>query len=438
MPRDVAPRAESRFALWLARFRGLPWVALTVVALLALSAPFAIDPIHDAATMQPIAEATLHRPASYLLLAPVSSILDTITLLSARQHVALILTLLLGWTLWWWWRRREVDMAVAPARRAVRVTARVGIALVLLVGLYAAALLLPRPMAGLDTAGPELVSIDFHTHTNFSHDGRPDWHPEDVRKWHRDAGFDVAYITDHRTFEGARDGWANNPSSSGEATILLPAIEVVWRGEHVNVLDADRMYRGILTPTLRDIDEEGLRLASLVPGNEPVLIETIPGDLSKVVPAKGRGTAGVRAIELVDGAPRGLGQSRLERARILALADSGKLALVAGSDHHGWGHTASAWTLMLLPGWRAAPPEELSRAIAATLRDQGRGATKVVERYVADTETGIALPLTVPLVAWGMFRTLSFDERVVWFAWAAALSLLVRVQRMRRRTPGDG
>jgi hypothetical protein len=44
----------------------------------------------------------------------------------------------------------------------------------------------------------------------------------------------------------------------------------------------------------------------------------------------------------------------------------------------------------------------------------------------------------VPLVAWGMFRTLSLDERVVWLAWVAALSLLVRVPWMRRRTPGDG
>ena len=212
---------------------------------------------------------------------------------------------------------------------------------------------------------------------------------------------------------------------------------MVWNGEHVNVLDADRMYRGILDPALRDIDTEALRLASLMAGNEPVLIETLPGDPSKAQIAKGPGTPGVRAIELVDGDPRGLTQSRLERRRIIALADSAHLALVAGSNHHGWGHTASAWTLMLMPGWRAALPEELSQAISRTIREGGRGATKVVERYVAETDRGIALPLTVPLVTWGMFRTLSVDERVVWLAWVAALTLLVRVRGMRRRDPGD-
>ncbi|HEV7991081.1 MAG TPA: hypothetical protein VGP25_04605 [Gemmatimonadaceae bacterium] len=437
MPRDDAARADTPFSRRLARLRRWPWGAISVVALLVLSAAWAIDPIRDAATLGPVPEATLHRPAGYLLLAPISDILDTLTLLSARQHVALLLTLIIGWLVWWWWRLPELDVAITPARRVVRVAARIGIALATLVLIYLAALVLPRPMAGLDTAGPDLIAIDFHSHTKYSHDGRPDWTPEDVREWHRNAGFDVAYVSDHRTFEGAREGWANNPTTSGEATLLLPAIEVVWRGEHVNILDADRMYRGILDATLRDVDDAALRLASMVPQNEPVLIETIPGDLTKTVPAKGNGTAGVRAIELVDGAPRGLSQGRQQRARIVALADSANLALVAGSDHHGWGHTASAWTLMLLRGWRADAPEDVSKLISTAIRAGGRGTTKVVERYVADTESGVALPFTVPLVAWGMFRTLSLDERVVWVAWIAALSLLMYLRRMRLRRRGD-
>jgi hypothetical protein len=311
------------------------------------------------------------------------------------------------------------------------------VSLVLLVGLYAVALVVPRPMAGIETVGQAIVAVDFHTHTRYSHDGRPGWTPEDVRAWHRDAGFDVAYVSDHRTFEGAREGWANNPSPAGQGTVLLPAIEVVWQGEHVNLLDADRMYRGILDAPLRDVDNEALRLASLVPGTEPVLIQTIPGDLAKVRAAKGPGTPGVRAIEIVDGAPRGLSQSRLQRARILDIADSTNIALVAGSDNHGWGYTASAWTLLILPGWRTASPEQLSQGIAQIVRLGGRGATKVVERYVADTDDAALVPFTVPVVAWGMFRTLSLDERVVWLAWLAAIALHWRVRGMRWRPSAE-
>jgi predicted metal-dependent phosphoesterase TrpH len=435
VPRDDS-RPTSRTRAMLRRLRALPLGPLAVVALLLLSALVPLSPIRDAATFGAVPAASLHRPAGYLLLAPVSNVLDTLTLLSVRQHIALLVTLILGYALWWATLGRVFSTPVAPRRRAMRIAARVGTFVVLVVALYAAAAVLPRPMAALEV-GPDILTVDFHSHTRYSHDGRPDWSAEDNRSWHRNAGFAAAYVTDHRTFEGARDAWANNPASAGEGVSLLPAIEVVWRGEHVNVLDADRMYRGMLTPTLRDVDEDALRMASGIPGNEPVLIETIPGDPYKTIAAGAPGTAGVRALEVVDGAPRGLGQSRRERTRLVHLADSADIAIVAGSDHHGWGRTAAAWTMLYLPDWRAIPPERLSTSISTILRRGRRASTIVAERYVADTDEGVKLPLTVPLVAWGMFRTLSGDERVVWLAWLAALYLLDWLRRARLRATTD-
>jgi hypothetical protein len=414
------------------RLRRVPIGLLTVAGLVVLSAAFSVAPLHDAATFGAVSEVSLRRPTGYLLLAPLSNVLDTLTLMSVRQHIAIVLTIIAAYAIWWWRVGRVGLASIAPARRALREAARIGVGIVLLVGLYAAVGIMPRPMAALE-AGPDILVVDFHSHTRFSHDGRPDWTAEDVRAWHRDAGFNVAYITDHRTFEGARDGWSNNPAQAGDGTVLLPGIEVVWRGEHVNVLDADRMYRGLFDDLLRDIDEKALTIASALPGAEPVLVETVPGDLSKMVAARGLGTEGVRAIEVVDGAPRGLGQTRRERARIVHLADSLNLALVAGSDHHGWGHTAAGWTLMFLPEWRAMSDEQVSKSISTIIRNTGRRATRVVERYVADTEHGVALPLTVPLVGWGMFRALSSDERIVWLAWALVLYLIWRVVDVRRR-----
>lgn len=417
---------------FMTRLRALPLGLLSVVVLVALSALFPHASLHDAATFEPLTEVALRRPTSYLLMAPVSNSLDMLTLLSLRQHIALLATVIVCYAVWWWVAGRAMLAAVSPGRRALREAAQIGVGSVVLLAIYAGAMIMPRPMAALE-AGTDIIVADFHAHTRFSHDGRPDWTPEDVRAWHRNAGFDVAYISDHRTFEGARDAWANNPTPAGSGTELLPAIEVVWRGEHVNVLDADRMYRGLLTETLRDVDDGALKLASSLPGSEPVLIETLPGDLSKVVAAAGPGTAGVRAIEVIDGAPKGLGQTRRERARIVHLADSTNLALVAGSDHHGWGRTAAGWTLIYLPQWRTASPEQLSSAITKIIRGGGRASTRVVERYVADTESGVALPFTVPLVAWGMLRSLSGDERIVWMAWIVAIYLLWRLRRARNR-----
>jgi hypothetical protein len=64
-------------------------------------------------------------PPGYLLIAPISAILDTITLLSVRQHVALVVTLVLGWVVWWWVSRRERDLALPSNRRVVRIGARI-------------------------------------------------------------------------------------------------------------------------------------------------------------------------------------------------------------------------------------------------------------------------------------------------------------------------
>jgi len=441
VPRDAAPSRQSRARFadrWtapLARLRSW-WPLMVVVVLMLVSAPFAIAPIRDAASLVPVAEATLRRPLAYVLIAPISDVLDLLTLLSLRQHVALLVTLVIGYAIWFAWRGRVTPVTVAPGRRAVRIAARLGLALLAVLAVYAVGVLLPRPMAALDTA-VDVIAVDFHSHTKYSHDGRPDWTPEDVRAWHRDAGFEAAYVTDHRTFEGARDAWANNPAFAGQGTVLLPGIEVVWKGEHVLVLDADRKYRGLFTETLRDIDEPSLTMASAIPANEPVLVETFPGDITKMIPAAGSGTAGVRAIELVDGAPKGLGQTRRERMRIVHYADSLNLALVAGSNHHGWGHAATAWTLLYVPGWRNATPDALSDAIGNILRRGGVRSTRVVERYVADTESGVKLVLTAPLITWGMLRTLSADERAVWVAWAVALTLVARLLASRRPRPDD-
>ncbi|MDB4913073.1 MAG: hypothetical protein JWM95_717 [Gemmatimonadetes bacterium] len=403
-----------------------------LVALVLLSALASLEPVRDAATLQFVSEATLRRSTGYVLLAPVSAILDTLSLLSLRQHIAFLVTIIVCYAIWWWFIGRAALAKLKAGRRAIREAARIGVGVVALVSLYTAMILLPRPTAAL-SAAPEIIVIDFHSHTKFSHDGRWDWSPEDVRAWHRDAGFDVAYVTDHRTFEGARDGWSNNPQTAGAGTSLFPGIEGGLRGEHVNVLDADRKYRGILTPTLRDIDEGALALASAIPGSEPILIETLPGNLANMVPGAGPGTAGVRAMEIIDGAPKGLGQTRREHDLIVHLADSLNLALVTGSDNHGWGHTSSGWTLMYIPGWRGMPPERISEIISRALGQGGKASTRVVERYVADTDNGIALPFTVPLVAWGMLRTLSTDERIVWVVWIVAAYFVWRIGRGRRR-----
>lgn len=418
--------------------RRVPWTAVGISVLVLLSAAFAVDPLRDAMTLGLLPEAHLDLSVGYIALAPLSNVLDTLTLLGARQHIAVLVSALIIYAITRVIRRRlrrDEDSATGRAS-PLRESGYAALFLVAIVVLYAAALALPRPMAAIAAESSDVILVaDFHAHTKYSHDGRPDWDPAAVRAWHRAAGFDVAFISDHRTVQGAEFGIADNPREAGQGTMLLQALEAGWRGEHVNVLGANRFYNGLTTPDLRDVDEQSLTLASLIRNHEPIVIETLPGHLDKVIAARGPGTAGVRAIEIVDGSPRGLDQTRIFRSRIVHLADSLNLALVAGSDNHGWGRAAPAWTLLIIPGWRGMGTDSLSSAIERSLR-QGKEATRVVERRVAGELNGanaLETTMTLPIVTWRMLTTLSVDERVMWIVWVWVLAVAWRLTRTWHR-----
>src|SRR6185503_1211108 len=188
---------------------------------------------------------------------------------------------------------------------------------------YAATLLLPRPMAALVSDNADIIRIDFHSHTAASHDGRAGWSAEDNRAWHRDGGYDVAYITDHAAVAAAEQGMARNPVPAADGVTILQGIEVTWTGEHVVILGAQRQYRGILTTNLRDVDVQALQLASLIPGREPVVIWNHPHRLGRLPTAQGPSTSGVRGIEISNGAPDSMDEVRRERAAIAAAAQQG-------------------------------------------------------------------------------------------------------------------
>ena len=419
-------------------YRRVPWTPLLISIVVVLSSGFAVSPIRDASSLADVSEAYLVRPLGYVVLAPLSDVLDALTLLSARQHVALLAGVVLCFIAW---RVALATLATlasppshAPAKRQ-HLVAAAALAIAIIV-VYAAAAVLPRPMAALVSDTGDIIRIDFHSHTSASHDGRPGWSVEDNRAWHRDGGYDVAYVTDHATVAAAEQGMARNVSPAGEGVTVLQGIEVTWTGEHVAILGAERRYRGILTANLRDVDEQGLRLASLVNGREPVVIWNHPHQLSRLPAAAGPRTPGVRGIEVSNGAPDSMDEVRRKRADIVALAQQKDLTMTAGSDNHGWGSTAPNWTLMLIYGWRGMAPDSLAVRIDDVFRKGGFGGARSVERRVADGTSGIALALTLFRAPARMLTTLSNDERISWLIWIWLITATAWWLRRRRASAG--
>jgi hypothetical protein len=393
------------------RLKALPWPALLLTLMLGVSALVPADALRDAATLGPMPDARLERSLGYTMLGPVSSMFDAMTLFSVQQ--------IIGFTLW------AIGLYIVARiiwRRPVgwiRETIYAVVAFAILLATYALAVVLPRPMAKLVKTRADIIAVDFHAHTEHSHDGRPGWSAEDVRDWHTASGYDVAYITDHRTYMGALEGTRLDHPLVGQdpKTTILPGLEVFFHGEHINILNAGARYRGLTSTDLISINDTALAYASIIPNAEPVLVETIPGNLDMIIPHSGPSSAGVRAIEIVAGSPRGMTQVKRDHDRIVRIADSLNLSLVAGTDNHGWGKTAPGWTLMRIPGnWRAHAPDSLANVIEAIIRQAGRRGTLVAERTTASASP-VALGFTMPVVVWTVMRTLSSGERIAWLFW---------------------
>ena len=416
---------------------------LLVTVLVAVSALTTVPALQDAATHQPFPPATLHHPPGYLLGAPLFGLFDSVSLFTLRQHYALVLTLVL---LYLAHRlvaallaRRSDPSRPRPSlrRRAAREALFAVAALATLLGFYAAAALFPRPMIAIRLADPDLLAVDFHSHTNHSHDGWSRFTAARNRAWHEAGGFGAAYITDHYTWAGVDDARPANPARAGDRTVLLSGMEVRLRDRHTNILGDRSRYAFALDSTWHHLDPDSITAARDRGAAPPTMLYTIPGALDRIVPLAPGSPAGVVGVELSDGAPRGLEQAKGERADILALADSMDLAVVAGANLHGWGRTVAAWSVMRVPGWQGMSPSRLGEAIEAALhRDRRRAVTAVERRMPHHDGSVVKLAATVPWLLWEHFRMLSVAERVSWLTWAAVgVAVRTAVRRRASRTP---
>ncbi len=369
-------------------------------------------PLVEPASGTPPTDASLVLPLTYILLAPICGVYDALTLLSVGQHLGMLAFVVLVYGI-----ARVVHGR--SGRSAVRLILGESVRAVLVVvgffAVYAIGVFVPRPMASLRAQERDLLVLDFHSHTNRSHDGSPGFTAAANRSWHRAAGFDVAFVTDHEYVDTALAAAARNPALAGDGILLLPGLEFFLDGQHVVSLD---------TRQPGDVSEP-----------PPVLIQTLPEDLTRVpVPGPG-GRGGVLGIEVVDAAPRGLAQADRDRTTILEIADSLDLALVASSNNHGWGRTAAAWSLMRLPGWRRSPSDALASTISEAIRSQRKAAVRAVaRRRVPEPATTAGFVLTGPRFIVHMLTILTWPERMAWGAWILGGAFLAGI--LRRPTAG--
>lgn len=363
----------------------------------------------------------------YIAFAPWCDVLDSLTLMSASQHVAFLLTLFAAYFLW-----RLAATRSSSTTFPLETIKGLAFATVVL-AVYFVGFLMPRLMASLELQQQDALAVDFHSHTNASWDGRRVFSPERNRSWHRKAGFNAVYISDHGTLAGVIEGEVSNPPTAGEGTAVLPAVEIRCQGQHIVILGAT-IHEGIgdcasAVTTVSSVAEPFHRWES----EGMITLLTIPGRL-----AGAHSLPVSQGIEIADGAPRALDQMQKDSSLIRDIAKVENLALVSGSNNHGWGSTAAAWSILTIPNWRSRTPMALDAAIRARMGTMRAASVFVLERRrVAPASSAIGLSATLPAVAWNMLLTLSAAERVSWLVWTWFLALVIPLAGRRFRVRLD-
>jgi hypothetical protein len=375
-------------------------------------------------------------PLPYLVFAPFFTLWDGISMLSMSRlkgFLTGLVLLFLVWRIVRFWLRR--DLGIRPRFSWMRELGILVTSTGLLLGFLVVGALWHRPMLSLAGVERDHLVVDFHSHTNASHDVEDTWmrgfDAEANRRWHARAGFDVAFITDHNVVSRESGVGSRETGGPGDAPALCPGIEVsAWRA-HIVLLgdtppvDRSRYNRSFLTllTLLRESESEygSLTLASL-----PEYRRNHWHRLDSLI------AAGLDGFEIVNASPKANELSRAERDTVIGLAREQNRFVVGVSDSHGWGSTSMVWNLIRMPS------EDSARDVCKAVLEQlgtGFSAVQVIERHRLRPDSWWPMWLTPAGVVWETWRGMGWALTMAWLAWIWSIT----AWRWRRSPrPGSG
>jgi hypothetical protein len=401
-------------------------IAPVMLALLLLAArldgvPALSDPVQG--TIPPSLH--LSAPLLYLLFAPVFTMWDGISMLSLSRLSGFLQGLAVcyvAWRLIHWWLRRRIARG-APGRprwlQELRVLLLAAVAFLLFIFIGA---IWHRPMVSLAGVRPGWSVVDFHSHSNRSHDVQGTlmrgFDREANRRWHARAGFDAAFLTDHNVVSresGVRSGESRVTTGghAGAATVICPGTEVsAWHAHIVLLGDTIAIPRNLYAKDLdgllillqrSDSAYHALSLASL-----PEYRRSHWDQLDKLV------VAGLDGFEIVNASPAANELTRSQRDTVVARARAQNRFVVGVSDSHGWGATSMVWNLVLV----SPETPDLCTAILGQLQS-GFPAVRIVERHRLRPDDWCPSWLTPVGVVWETWRSMGWPLTIAWLGWIA-------------------
>jgi hypothetical protein len=388
----------------------IPWViTLALLASRLAAVPALSDPVAGSVP----ASIHLSVPTLYLLLAPLFTLWDGISMLSMRRLQGFLIGLALLYLLW----RILRHVLIRAVRHGWRIWGRelavLVVSLVALLLFLIAGALWHRPMLALAGVPTNQSVVDFHSHTTFSHDVGSTWMRsydlEANRRWHARAGFDAVFVTDHNGISRESRAATRAPQQVSGLPALCPGIEISgWRAHIVllgDTLPIERApYNASLEGLLALLQTSESAFGSLTLASLPEYWKNHWVRLDTLI------AAGLDGFEIVNASPKANDFSVADRDRVIALARRHNLFVAGVSDSHGWGATSMVWNLV--------QTRESDRC-ASILQELRRGfpSVQVIERHRLRPDDRWPNWLTPLGMLWETWRSMGWPLTLAWLAW---------------------
>lgn len=284
--------------------------------------------------------------------------------------------------------------------------------IMIMLGIVAVSVFVPLPGDTLVNHNPDLVLVNFHSHSYFSHDGIMS--PQRVARWHRAHGFDAFFLTEHNNHNKTLEWVAAQDQGTFPASPLILCGQEYSGSTHLLLLG---LNRDVNTKDMAD----STAVQTAHGQNGAVLVahwfETKPRPLQYYV------QCGVDGFEIVN-QNQGIDYEKSVFEQIAGICRSHKLVAIGACDYHGYGNVCSVWNALSIPGWRGMTPERQRSSITELVkqRDQSRLAVVLYQ----DRRSVKSVLWSPPLTAVDYFLSLSISQRLAWFFWTAFLWLLIK------------
>lgn len=292
-------------------------------------------------------------------------------------------------------------------RALLRWSARLPILIILWIALLAIIIFAPLPNNSIVNNNPDVLLLNTHSHTEWSHDGLIS--QEKLMRWHAHNGFDAFFITDHNNHAKSLEFVAKQKNGEIPAQPLVLCGEEFSGSNHITLLGLQRDFRtrGMADSTAIDSAQAN--------GGVAIVAHWFADEHKTIQHYIDIGADGFEIVNQAEG----LQYDRRIYEDIVSHCRQNGMLMLAACDYHGYGSAALAWNAFHIPEYKQMRPEQKRHAIMNILRRHQQDNIQVLmyrDRPLFPRR----------LVGWSpifnivnYYRTLNVWQVLSWAAWLA-------------------